>query len=190
MYPFGSHMWTLGSKVCNKHDGEEVQLTISICGEGKFTCSDGSCINLRQRCDLRVDCPDQSDEARCSLVDVPLGYRTTIPPPTALDVGALPILFTINIISFPSIETEDLTFSTSLELKLRWQDTRLTYRNLKDDRSLNVLSQSSVSSIWKPRVFFSNARGNVFTNLDEGSRIECIRNGESVTGPPHLQEEG
>ncbi|XP_068220245.1 uncharacterized protein [Palaemon carinicauda] len=189
MYPFGTHSWTLGTEVCDMIEGETVYLTISICGNGKFTCEDGTCIDLDQRCDLRVDCKDQSDEARCSLVDVPSGYRTTIPPPPPAGANSLPILFYINIISFPSIETEDLTFMTTLELKLRWKDTRLKYRNLKDDRSLNVLSQSSVAGIWKPRVFFSNAQGNVFTNFDEGSRIECVRLGNSVPGPPHLPEE-
>ncbi|XP_064113370.1 uncharacterized protein LOC135220010 isoform X2 [Macrobrachium nipponense] len=189
VYPFGTHSWTLGSKVCNMIEGESVNLTISACGKGKFTCDDGSCIDLQHRCDLRVDCEDQSDEARCSLVGIPPGYRTTIPPPPAADTNSLPILLYVNIISFTSIETEALTFMTTLELKLRWQDTRLTYFNLKDDRSLNVLSQSSVEGIWKPRVFFSNAQGNVYTNLGEGSRIECVRDGDSIPGPPHLPEE-
>ncbi|XP_068220335.1 uncharacterized protein [Palaemon carinicauda] len=189
MYPYGKNVWTMGSKICNIDIGETTNLTISVCGEGLFTCKDGTCIDLTKRCDLRADCSDQSDEASCSLLDIPSGYMANIPPPPVTENEPLPVMFMINIISFPSIETEDLTFVTSLELKLRWQDVRLTYLNLKDDRSLNVLSEAAVSQIWKPRVFFSNAQGNVFSNLKEGSRIECIRDGKSTIGPPHLEEE-
>lgn len=59
MYPFGTNTWVLGSKVCRLPTGTRVNLTLSVCGEGEFTCSDGTCVRLSQRCDLRVDCPDQ-----------------------------------------------------------------------------------------------------------------------------------
>lgn len=190
LYPFGTNVWTLGSNVCNMAAGTTVNLTLSLCGEGKFTCADGSCISLEQRCDLRLDCPDHSDEVQCSLVAVPAGYRITIPPPPTTHSQPLPVYFIINILSFPSIVTEDLTFVTSLQLKLRWTDTRLNYLNLKDDRTLNLLSSESVSTIWTPNVFFSNAQGNIFTNLEQGSRVECIREGVSSAGGPHLSQEG
>ncbi|XP_042218513.1 uncharacterized protein LOC121863781 isoform X2 [Homarus americanus] len=189
MYPFGTNLWTLGSEICDLHPGEHVNLTFSICGTDKYTCDDGSCINIEQRCDLKVDCPDKSDEAKCSVVSIPQDYRNDIPPPPPSHDEHLPIYVSIGISSFPSIATEDLTFVTALELKLRWMDTRLNYLNLKGDRTLNVLSQESQLEIWTPRVYFSNARGNVFSNLDQGSRIECIMEGTSVVGGPHLSEE-
>ncbi|XP_071548102.1 uncharacterized protein [Panulirus ornatus] len=189
LYPFGIQRWTLGFSVCNLAEGASVSLTLSMCGVGKFTCADGGCISLAQRCDLRLDCLDHSDEAQCSLVAVPDGYQTTIPPPPTTPNKPLPIYFTIIILSFPTIVTDDLTFTASLQLKLRWMDTRLNYLNLKDDRTLNLLSRESVLSIWTPKVFFTNAHGNVFTNLNQGSRVECIKEGESAVGGPHLTHE-
>ncbi|XP_069953925.1 uncharacterized protein, partial [Cherax quadricarinatus] len=189
LYPFGTNTWRLGADVCNIQAGHTVNLTLSVCGSGMFTCSSGTCISLYKRCDLNVDCPDQSDEAECSLVDIPSGYSITLPPPPIDQQNVLPIYFTINILSFTSINTEDLAIVTAFELKMRWKDPRLKYLNLKEDRSLNVLSSVSVSRIWTPQVFFSNARGNVFSNLDQGSRVECIQEGMSVTGGPHLSEE-
>lgn len=190
LYPFGNQEWMLETEVCGIPSGGTVNLTLSVCGAGMFTCKDGTCISLKQRCDLRVDCADQSDESQCSIVDLPEGYHISIPPPASAENKTLPIYFTINIIAFPTIVTQDLTFVASMQLKLRWQDTRLNFLNLHDDRTLNLLSEEAVASVWTPRVFFRNARGNIFTNLERGSRVEGIRQGEARRGPPSRPEEG
>lgn len=190
MYPFGTNPWTLGSDICGMGSGTVVNLTLSVCGKGQFTCADGKCVDLSQRCDLRVDCSDQSDEIECSLVDIPPGYSTVIPPPPINVSHPLNIRFMIRILAFPSIATQDQTFTTTLQLNLRWQDIRLNYLNLKTVRSLNLLEPQDVRNIWTPRVFFVNAKGNLFTNLAQGARVECVLGGPSVPGPPHLPKEG
>ncbi|XP_042218730.1 uncharacterized protein LOC121863881 [Homarus americanus] len=189
MYPFGTNNWVLGSEVCGMSPGTTVPLTISVCGIGQFTCADGSCIELWQRCDLRVDCPDQSDESSCSLVEVPQGYSTTIPPPPLSHSHTLPITFFAEIMAFPSIITQDLTMMATFKLALRWRDVRLNFLNLKEDLSLNLLTEESVAAIWTPRVFFSNAQGNVFTNLEQGARVEGVREGPSRPSPTHYPVE-
>ncbi|KAK4320578.1 hypothetical protein Pmani_008582 [Petrolisthes manimaculis] len=189
VYPFGTWEWTLEDTVCGLESGSNVNFTLSVCGMGKFTCSDGSCISIDKRCDLRVDCPDKSDENLCDPVEKPPNYQMNIPPPSKDNDSSIDILFTINIISFPSVATEDLTFVTTFQLRLQWRDSRLNYINLKKDRTLNLLSPESKLSIWTPRVFFGNAHGNVFTNLNQGSRVECVQQGESVVGGPHLPKE-
>ena len=188
-YPFGRKPWKMGIDVCGFSEGDEISLTLSICGDGQFTCEDGSCIPLVNRCDLRVDCPDESDEANCKLVALPDGYRTNIPPPSLIAGDPLSIKFSLNIVAFPAIKTQDLTFETMLQLKLSWQDVRLDYLNLKEDKTLNLLDKAAVDSIWTPRVFFSNAFGNLFTNLDQGSRVECIQQGNATAGGPDMPEE-
>ncbi|XP_069949577.1 uncharacterized protein [Cherax quadricarinatus] len=188
-YPLGTNTWVLAGKLCGMKPGEEVNLTLSVCETGEFTCADGSCIKLFQRCDLRIDCPDQSDEAQCSVVEAPDSYRKTIPPPSIVEGKPLDIFFMIDLTSFPSIATQDLTFITNLNLKLRWQDVRLTYKNLHNDSTLNLLTSESIANLWTPRVFFSNAQGNVFTNLDQGAHVECIRQAPSKPAPPEFTHE-
>lgn len=189
-YPFGTNPWRLMSDACGLPAGTIVNLTLSECGKGMFTCEDGTCISLQQRCDLRVDCLDQSDEHYCILVDVPSNYQINIPPSPATMNGSLDIDFTVNVISFPSVATQDLTFVTTFQLLLGWRDSRLNYFNLKTDRTLNMLSKESMKKIWTPLVFFRNAHGNVFTNLNQGSRVECLQEGSSVEGGAKFTKEG
>ena len=37
-------------------------MTMTTCFPNKFTCDDGTCVGMRQRCNLVNDCPDDSDE--------------------------------------------------------------------------------------------------------------------------------
>ena len=38
------------------------------CSFDQFACDDGTCVPLDHRCDRSYDCPDGSDESRCSKV--------------------------------------------------------------------------------------------------------------------------
>ena len=172
------------------HRNWQVLLSISICSESEFTCDDGSCIALSRKCDLRVDCPDQSDETNCTLLDIHSGYSVFLPPPPVHPPTPLSINISVIISSFPVIKTQDLVFETNLEVILTWQDTRLNFLNLKEERSLNLLSPADVQKIWTPTVFFTNANGNLYTNLKQGSRVECIKNGQPYPGSPELASEG
>ena len=49
-------------------------------GLASFTCDDGTCVEMNQRCDLQVDCPDSSDEKNCDVLQVPSDYRSQIFP--------------------------------------------------------------------------------------------------------------
>ncbi|XP_076056292.1 uncharacterized protein LOC143034241 [Oratosquilla oratoria] len=187
-YPFGTKEWTLDAKTCGINAGTKVNMTLSVCAEGEFTCSDGTCIDLLSRCNLKMDCPDQSDEMGCSVVNVPQGYRPTIPPPSPIG-GSLPVNFSIDVASFPSIIAQEQTFTISLKLNLNWQDIRLSFRNLKTQRSLNLLSPEAVGQVWTPVVFFSNAKGNIFTDLEQGSRVECVQQGRGYPSTMEYEEE-
>ena len=46
------------------------------CGNGKFTCTDGSCIHIKKKCDHVIDCKDGIDEKACR----PLNQTPDNPP--------------------------------------------------------------------------------------------------------------
>ncbi|XP_047739550.1 uncharacterized protein LOC108670860, partial [Hyalella azteca] len=181
-YPLGKKTWEVKSQICGYSRGEKVQLTLSACIFGQYTCDDGSCIALRKKCDLRMDCPDNSDETKCTLLSIPVGYSNTIPPPPLVQSEPLPVNISVFISSFPGIKTEVLSFETNFVLLLMWQDSRLKFLDLKNERSLNMLTPEEVQKIWFPEIFFYNDDGNLFSNLEQGSRVELIAGGTAVQG--------
>ena len=71
------------------------KITLSSCRDDEYTCTDGSCINLTQRCDLRVDCLDSSDEVGCEKLVLPTEYMIDLSPPGLSSVMPLQVNFSL-----------------------------------------------------------------------------------------------
>jgi len=74
--------------------GSSLLLSFSACTPEQFTCrTDGFCIDLGKRCDMRSDCYDGSDEIGCEKLLLPPEYIITLPPkghegePLEVDIG-------------------------------------------------------------------------------------------------------
>ena len=64
--PVGRKKWNTSERFCST---EKIQLlTLTKCSKHEFTCNDGSCQPLENRCDLKPDCEDNSDEKLCKKV--------------------------------------------------------------------------------------------------------------------------
>ena len=48
--PIGRHTWSVANNVCNQGRTNDVVLQISGCQDRQFTCDDGKCIHIDQRC--------------------------------------------------------------------------------------------------------------------------------------------
>ena len=57
-YPIGRKNWLLDDRLCEISQ-EKTMLTLTACREDQFTCTDGTCQPLRNRCDLKADCTDR-----------------------------------------------------------------------------------------------------------------------------------
>lgn len=65
---------------CNKGKPYNITMKLSGCAENEFTCNDGQCIDVINRCDQIIDCRDESDEQECTLLRLKSGYNKMIPP--------------------------------------------------------------------------------------------------------------
>ena len=48
--PFGRHKWRIENNICNEGKTNLETLQLSACPEGGFTCDDGKCLDISQRC--------------------------------------------------------------------------------------------------------------------------------------------
>lgn len=124
-------------------------LLLTACEADEFTCDDGSCIAKSRRCDLTIDCADQSDEMGCSVVLVPDGYAPKLPPPT---VDARPVPFHVALIftSIREFKLVDFIISADFIFRLQWLDSRLTFSNLRLSYLANEVD--TLTSVWTPSV--------------------------------------
>ena len=59
-YLLGKHNWTIQSDVdCGKGtDYDDEPLKLTGCAEDEFTCNNGRCIKMEERCNSEFDCID------------------------------------------------------------------------------------------------------------------------------------
>lgn len=69
--PVGLRKWIISGDKCEE---TTLQLLLTACQAHQYTCDDGTCIEKMQRCDLTVNCRDQSDERLCNPVVVRSDY--------------------------------------------------------------------------------------------------------------------
>ena len=49
-------------------------------------------------------------------------------------------------------------FSVKFKLVMTWTDPRLTFLNLKEDTTMNIVAPTEAANIWYPTVVFINTR--------------------------------
>ncbi|KAK8394124.1 hypothetical protein O3P69_006367 [Scylla paramamosain] len=154
-YPMGMQQWQLleDYEVCGKSKDTQHMLSLSACHAFEYTCGDGTCVNLSQRCDLRVDCPDNTDEIGCEKLVKPQDYLSSLTP-AGVEPGPLALNLSLQVLGFSEINLRDLKLTVDLATTLSWYDQRLQYRNLKAIREINHIPPSQV---WTPKVEYMNA---------------------------------
>lgn len=162
-FPIGKNNWKIDEESCQQ---ESTDLILTYCNTNEFTCSDGSCIPLNKRCNLQLDCDDHSDEADCLPLILPESYSNLIPAPKPSMNEPLRIKFHFCIFSIKDLDLKGYNFVAEILLKLVWRDSRLSFRNLKNDEDLNLIEAEGNSLPWLPRYRFEgdqNSSGDVNT---------------------------
>ena len=91
--PVGRQKWLIENNACNEGKTSTEILQLSGCDKSEFTCDDGKCLEMSQRCNNIEDCDDVSDEKNCRTVYVdPEKYLKSKPPPSNQEDAKLPVV--------------------------------------------------------------------------------------------------
>ena len=138
--------------------------------EGEFTCNDGQCIKMEERCNQVPDCRDKSDEVGCQLIVLENNYNKRIPPIERSKDGSVihaNVSISITLIKVVEIEEVDHSIHLQFQISLQWKENRAKYRNLKKETSLNALTDEDIKTIWLPLIVYDNTDQKEVTRLGE-----------------------
>ena len=145
---------------------------MSSCVDGEFTCRDGDCVLMEERCDQVLDCDDESDEVDCHIVLLKESYRKAGPPVELKtengthNVIPAKVKVSLTILDISSIREADNEIDIKFTAELNWTETRATYHNLKVNATQNTLEPKDIERLWIPNLIYRNNKDN------DGTRSE------------------
>ena len=134
-------------------------LKLTGCKEDEFTCDDGQCVKMEERCNQVPDCKDESDEKGCQVIVLKDGYNKKVPPIGRAKTGrAIPADVSISITLMKVVEIEEVDHSIHLQFQISfvWRENRVLYNNLKTDTPMNALTMDDIKRIWLPLIVYDN----------------------------------
>ena len=196
----GKHLWTISNddSQCGKGKPYTTLLKLTGCAEDEFTCDDGQCIKMERRCDQvtgkEPNCRDESDEMNCQLIIIKNreGYNKNIPPiESGPDGSVIPADVSILITLMKVVEIEEVDHSIHLQfqISLSWKENRVKYQNMKEESSLNTLTDDDIKTIWLPLVVYDNTDQKEVTRLGEDGNGE-LGTSVSVTRESNFTRSG
>ena len=123
-YVLGKHEWTFIGDEYKCHGGETYKtiLKLSGCNFDEFTCNDGQCVSMEERCNQLTNCRDESDEIDCKLLILKITYNKKVPPIIAKGMAKfdpVQVNISINLLKIVSMEEVqhkiDIKFAIVLE---------------------------------------------------------------------------
>jgi hypothetical protein len=160
-HPIGKQNWTRYNRRCGIPRPEKTEFIFSQCEFGtEFTCRSGRCIPINKRCDRINDCNDESDEEDCVLVRIPENYKKIQAPEITSKNKSdpLPIKTQITLLRVDMIDTLTMLVGITVEIKMKWTDSRLQFANLNRNQN-NPVARSIVNQLWIPldKVLYTNS---------------------------------
>ena len=173
-YALGKHNWTISGDNYQCFEGKDytIEMKLTACNDTQFTCNDGQCVKMDERCNQMPDCKDTSDEMGCRILQLKEGYNKRVPPigTTGREVKTLkPVSVKVSLTLYKvvAIEEEDHSIELQFQIKLEWKENRATYYNLKPESYLNALSKEEINTLWLPLVIYLN------TDQQDTTRLGC-----------------
>ena len=127
------------------------RLKLTSCQGKQFGCGTGHCVDIGRRCDGRNDCDDLSDEQSCGTVVVDRDSYRSHDPPSASGGGPGGVEVSLTVMEITGIRELDSAMTIKFQMEVEWRDGRLGMRNLKQEKTGNMLGEDEKTWIWYPR---------------------------------------
>ena len=93
---------------------------MSGCLKGNFTCDDGQCVSMEQRCDQLPDCRDKSDERNCKILVLEKDYNKNVPPVVSKEDGTKVLIgVSIDLLKLVDIKEENHAIEIQFSITLK-----------------------------------------------------------------------
>ena len=187
----GKRKWTVEKDLCQDGSSFDRILKLTGCRKDEFTCNDGECITMEQRCDRLVHCRDSSDEQDCKILVLEENYNKRVPPlPDPDQRGGesfhLQLNVSLTVGHVQNIDETRGTFQLNFESCYEWFERRVSFHNLKQKAATNSLLPEEYEKLWLPEVRYSRTTeriakvvaAKVITVSKQGG---FVRSGKDVT---------
>lgn len=95
----------------------------------------------------------------------------------------------VDLTKILKIDEVEGSFRTKLLLRRQWLDPRLSYRNLKKERRVNLLSPSEEETVWLPLMVFENIPSNEdWIEILVSQEYNIVRNDEGNFDPVEVTD--
>lgn len=155
----------------------QVPLLLTACRKDEHTCEDGTCINNDLYCDAAIDCPDESDEKYCSIVQVPSEYSKDVVPPRNTQ-QPLHLYFFITITSIRTFDLATFTIAVDAVWYVSWHDSRLSFLSLQGSRRSNTVKDWQ--RLWKPELMVTDGTNSLVEVIDKADVVQVTRESPPV----------
>ena len=126
----------------------------------QFTCDNGVCIDLEQRCNGIRDCTDFSDEEHCKILKIDeTRYRKSSDPPTLNDThSGLRLNIGVWITSIDNIDELESVYRIKFKTYVFWNDKRLRFSHLTTG-GFDGLDSDTAQKVWIPNLLLPQSLG-------------------------------
>ena len=109
-------------------DSKTTRLKVTSCGSGSFTCNDGQCVSIDERCNQISNCRDESDEENCVMLVIKDNYNKKIAPfgYDYVENVVIPVDVKVSmaIMDILSIQEVNLVYVLKFRFLMEWYDYR------------------------------------------------------------------
>ena len=170
-FALGKYDWNIEGDHINCNQGKPYSKTLKLtgCQEGEFTCSEGQCITMEQRCNQISNCRDESDEEGCQLMVVKPSYNKKVPPISIKNDEVVPVEVNVTIALMKITDIIETKHKIVLQfgIKLKWYENRAQFHNLKKESTLNALNDMEIEDMWLPFIIYDNTDQKEAVRLHE-----------------------